>query len=160
MRALRDVEEDLQHWTQRYYVMKFFNKGHMNSLINSHQERFAELSHSLLEDLFDSLQKLKVLEVQIRNLKLGQDYEIVLAAETDAETEDSLGPTLEDYLSEQIASSEIWNILNKCRNTKPEGRINIEEVVVSLEAEMKANGWDPSASIRVPKLDGEDPMAS
>lgn len=91
--------------------MKLIKKDDMCSLINSHHESFWKIFILLLSGLVsiippsmhidlvdlkiarknfsDSFENPKDLGVQILNFKLGQDYEIVPAAEMDAETEAS-----------------------------------------------------------------------
>ncbi|KAG8913190.1 hypothetical protein FRC01_004684 [Tulasnella sp. 417] len=55
-------------------------------------------------------------------------------------------PSPEDYLPRQIATPELWGLLNKCWKYKPEERIKIDEVVADLEAERRRNGWDPTSA--------------
>ncbi|KAG8916307.1 hypothetical protein FRC01_003240 [Tulasnella sp. 417] len=62
-------------------------------------------------------------------------------------------PSPEDYLPRQIATPEVWELLNKCWKYEPEERIKIDEVVIDLEAERRRNGWDPSAPTSGPGLD-------
>ncbi|KAG8916308.1 hypothetical protein FRC01_003241 [Tulasnella sp. 417] len=57
-----------------------------------------------------------------------------------------LRPSPEDYLPRQIATPEVWDLLNKCWKCKPEERIKIDEVVADLEAERRRNGWDPTTA--------------
>lgn len=65
-------------------------------------------------------------------------------------------PTREEYLPRHIASSQVWDLLNRCWKVNPEERINIDEVVADLDSERRATGWDPLAPT-LRRDDWEDP---
>ncbi|KAG8924153.1 hypothetical protein FRC00_005415 [Tulasnella sp. 408] len=68
-------------------------------------------------------------------------------------------PTGEEYLPRHIASSQVWDLLNRCWKFNPEERINIDEVVADLDSERRATGWDPVAPVLGPRRDWEKPMS-
>lgn len=67
-------------------------------------------------------------------------------------------PTREEYLPRHIASSPVWDLLNRCWKSNPEERINIDEVVADLDSERRATGWHPVSPTLRPRRDCEDPM--